>query len=72
MSHQQCRWCPTPVESLPTSDGAGFGSVRYSMTVVVGPSKQSSGVRSRYSVDTETHKSGEVKSGKAGSTALEH
>ena len=40
--------------------------------VVVGPSRQSSGVRSRYSFDTGTHTSGETKSVMADCTALEH
>lgn len=72
MSHQQCIWWPMLVETLSTRSTAGFGPVKYSITVVVGPSRQSSGVRSRYSVGTGTYNSEEAKSGKIGSTALGH
>lgn len=58
------------METLSTNVIAGFGLVRYSMTVVVGPSRQSSGVRSRYSVDAGTCNSGEEKSGKPPSAVL--
>lgn len=36
-----------PKETFSTSATAGFEHVRYSITVVVGPSRQSSGVSSR-------------------------
>ena len=60
------------METLSTSATGGFGPVRYSITVVVGPSRQSSGVRSRYPVDAGTYNSGKAQSGKVGSTALEY
>ncbi len=37
MSHQQWVWMPVPMEMRVTGRTAGFGLVRYSVMVVVGP-----------------------------------